>query len=153
MNCKICGANSLSFFTTKVLNKYEVEYFQCSDCGFIQTEKPYWLEEAYSDAIASSDVGLVFRNLGFSKICNNLLFEMFDHNAKFLDYGGGYGLFVRIMRDLGFDFYWHDVFCKNLFAQDFAFNEKNNEQYEVVTAFEVFEHLVDPVDEIKKILK
>ncbi len=37
----------------------------------------------------------------------------------FLDYAGGYGVFTRLMRDIGFDFYWHDPYTQNLFANGF----------------------------------
>ena len=67
MECKICESESHKFAKASVLGRYEVDYFQCSNCGFVQTEDPYWLEEAYSDAIASSDVGLVFRNTMLSQ--------------------------------------------------------------------------------------
>ncbi len=101
MKCKICESESHKFAKASVLGKYDIDYFQCSNCGFVQTEEPYWLEEAYSDAIASSDVGLVFRNTTLSQKTDNIIFNIFNHEAKFLDYGGGYGLFVRLMRDLG----------------------------------------------------
>ena len=153
MKCKVCDSDSHNFANAKVLNKYQVEYFRCSNCGFVQTETPYWIEEAYSEAIASSDVGLVFRNGMFSNITSKLLFCFFDHQAKFIDYGAGYGLFVRLMRDRGFDFYWSDIFCENLFAKGFEVLESANNQFEVLTAFEVFEHLVDPITEIQEILK
>ena len=152
MKCKICQSPSIPFSQGKVLDKYDINYFQCSHCGFVQTEEPFWLEEAYADAIASSDVGLVWRNNQFSPITNNILFKFFNLNGKFLDYGAGYGLFVRLMRDLGWDFYWYDKYCQNLFAKSF---EAKIEQkiYELVTAFEVFEHFVNPLEEIEKILE
>jgi FkbM family methyltransferase len=153
MKCKICGSDSHNFANAKILNKYQVEYFRCSNCGFVQTESPYWLEEAYSEAIASSDVGLVFRIGMFSSLTSKLIFQFFDHQAKFIDYGGGYGLFVRLMRDRGFDFHWLDTFCENLFAKGFEVLEVANNQFEILTAFEVFEHLVDPITEIGEILK
>ena len=150
MKCKICQSQSIEFANATVLNKYAIDYFQCQNCGFVQTEEPYWLEEAYSNAIASSDVGLVFRNIMFSKISSNIIFSFFDSNAKFLDYGGGYGLFVRLMRDLGLDCYWCDKFCENIFAKGFEYEETG--EYELVTAFELFEHFVNPVEDIKKLL-
>jgi glycosyltransferase involved in cell wall biosynthesis len=153
IKCKVCESDSHHFSTAQVLSKYDVDYFQCSNCGFVQTEEPYWLEEAYSQPIASSDVGLAFRNLSFSQITQKLLFNFFNHQERFLDYGGGYGLFVRLMRDAGFDFYWFDKFCKNIFAQGFEINAAENNQFELVTAFEVFEHLVHPVDELEELLK
>jgi glycosyltransferase involved in cell wall biosynthesis len=155
MNCKICASLVHQFDRAKVLNKHEINYFQCSNCGFIQTEEPFWLTEAYSEAIASSDVGLVFRNGQLSQIASHIIPQIFDHNAKFLDYGAGYGLFVRLMRDLGFDFYWHDKFCQNIFAKGLEAKLSSNidEKYELVTAFEVFEHFTNPLDEIEQILK
>ncbi|AFY41987.1 methyltransferase domain-containing protein [Nostoc sp. PCC 7107] len=150
--CKVCESSSHHFAKSIVLGKYEVDYFQCSDCGFVQTEEPYWLDEAYSDAITRTDIGLVFRNNNLSRRTAHILFNIFDHEAKFLDYGGGYGLFVRMMRDFGFDFYWDDKFCTNLFAKGFEFDEINNGAYELVTAFEVFEHFINPIEEIENIL-
>jgi hypothetical protein len=44
---------------------------------------------------------------------------MFDANNRFIDYGGGYGLFVRLMRDAGFDYYWFDKFCDNVLSKGF----------------------------------
>ena len=87
------------------------------------------------------------------KKASNIIFNIFNHEAKFLDYGGGYGLFVRLMRDLGFDFYWFDRFCTNLFAKGFDFDETKDNPYELVTAFEVFEHFINPLNEIENILK
>ncbi len=153
MKCKVCESDSHHLAQGKVMGKYDVDYFQCSNCGFVQTEEPYWLDEAYSQPIASSDVGLAFRNFSFSKITQNLLFNFFNHQARFLDYGGGYGLFVRLMRDAGFDFYWLDKFCQNIFAQGFEIGAAANNQFELVTAFEVFEHLVHPTYELENLLK
>ncbi len=153
IKCKVCESDSNHLAQGKVMGKYDVDYFQCSNCGFVQTEEPYWLDEAYSQPIASSDVGLTFRNLSFSQFTQNLLFNFFNHQARFLDYGGGYGLFVRLMRDAGFDFYWLDKFCQNIFAQGFEIDAATNNQFELVTAFEVFEHLVHPIYELEELLK
>lgn len=151
MNCKICASSSTFFANVKLLNKYDVDYFKCSDCGFVQTEDSYWLAEAYLEAIAGSDIGLVTRNMNLSACARLLIEQYFNSDGQFLDYGGGYGLFVRLMRDAGFDFYWSDKFCKNLFAQ--GFEEDGKSQYELITAFEVLEHLVDPVQEVSEMLE
>lgn len=148
MNCKICSSNSDYFANGKILCKYEIKYFKCRNCGFIQTEDPYWLNEAYTEAINKSDVGLVGRNLFLSNISKAVICAFFKVDEKFIDYGGGYGLYVRLMRDQGFDFYHYDKHCKNLFAVDFEAGKNN--QYELLTAFEVFEHLVNPIDELEK---
>lgn len=149
MKCLICGCSSESLFYTKILNKYDCQYYKCSHCGFIQTEKPYWLEEAYSSAITCLDIGLISRNIYMSKIVERIILNNFNLNGVFLDYAGGYGMFVRIMRDKGFDFYRQDKFCENIFASSFDLRDTCNDKFELLTAFEVFEHLYDPVEEVK----
>ncbi|PKP59337.1 MAG: class I SAM-dependent methyltransferase [Candidatus Altiarchaeales archaeon HGW-Altiarchaeales-1] len=155
MTCKICNSDTNEVFEAKILNSYNVKYYKCKHCGFIQTEKPYWLNEAYSSAISSLDVGLVSRNLSFVPITASIIEKYFKVNGKFLDYGGGTGLFVRLMRDKGFDFYRQDIYCENLFAQNFDINDLDDKKikFELLTAFEVFEHLKDPLIEIEKMFK
>ncbi|NTW58821.1 MAG: class I SAM-dependent methyltransferase [Nitrospirae bacterium] len=152
MQCRICHGQAPFFAKGTILGKYEISYFRCSRCGFIQTEQPYWLEESYSKAIARSDVGLVSRNISLTHIAKCLISVFFNRSGKFIDYGGGYGLFVRLMRDAGLDFYYYDSHCENLFASGFEADISAQEQYDLLTAFEVMEHLVDPHEEMKRML-
>lgn len=151
MNCKICNAKTDNIFEAKILGKYNIHYYYCNNCGFLQTEEPYWLEEAYGESINMSDTGIMSRNLHLSKISSLIIYFFFDRNKKFVDFAGGYGFFTRFMRDIGFDFYWQDTFTKNLVARGFEYNE--TDQIELVTSFEVFEHLNKPITEIENMLK
>lgn len=153
--CKICEEQSKFLFEKKVLGKYLAQYFQCKNCGFIQVKDPHWLGEAYEKAISPLDTGLVSRNLKLCLISQKIIKKYFNPHKKFIDYGGGYGLFVRLMRDAGFDFYRQDNYCQNLFAQYFDINDlKNkNEKFELLTAFELFEHLEHPTSEIENMLR
>jgi hypothetical protein len=153
MYSKITGGKTKFLFSAKVLQKYDVKYYQCIETGFIQTEEPYWLEEAYQSAITKLDVGLVHRNIHLAELTEKLLTKFFNYKESFLDYAGGYGLFTRIMRDKGFQFYHTDKFCSNLFAAYFDLRQlSSTTHFELVTAFEVFEHLVNPLEEIAEIL-
>lgn len=155
MNCKICESPAKLIFKKKLLEKYQVDYFWCNNCGLVFTEKPYWLKEAYKSAITDSDIGLVARNLLLSKaVCLLIFFKFYQSGRKYLDYAGGYGLLVRLMRDMGFDYYWKDNYCNNLFAKNFELESLvvNDRKFELVTAFELFEHFVDPLEEINKML-
>ena len=132
-------------FSATVLRKHEISYFHCGACGFLQTEKPYWLEEAYQSAIAIADTGLVQRNLGISAKLSTLIYLCFDPSKAYVDAAGGYGMLTRLMRDFGFDFYWDDKYCDNLMARGFEAASRNLD-VAAVTAFEVLEHLTDPID-------
>lgn len=151
-NCKICQSSTVSLFSAKQLRKYEARYYKCTKCGFIQTEEPYWLHESYSTAITSLDIGLVGRNIHFSGISEQIFKYYFNYERLFLDYAGGYGLFVRLMRDKGFNFYRQDAYCENIFAKYFDLDDlPKGSSFEAITAFEVFEHLQNPLDEISKL--
>ena len=153
MNCRICNKKSRLWGHGDILDKHSIAYFVCDHCDFLQTEEPYWLKEAYSEAIATTDVGLVQRNLTAAGISRAMIHSFFDSDGRFVDYGGGYGLFVRLMRDRGFDFFRHDPKCENLFARCFEADPEGNDRFELVTAFEVFEHLAYPIPEIERMLQ
>ncbi len=150
MNCPICQSKTSLAFKTLVLSKYEAEYQVCSQCGYLFTPNPYWLDEAYGDAIAATDTGLVKRNVSISaKLGCFLYFALYERGkGRYLDVAGGYGMLTRMMRDLGFNFFWQDKYCSNLLAQGFEFN-RNEGACNAVTAFEALEHVTNPVEFIQ----
>jgi len=152
MECRLCNSKSSQLFSSTILLKHDVKYYTCPNCFLIQTEYPYWLEEAYSNSISNTDTGLLNRNIQFAEKVKAILFFFFNRDGKYLDYAGGYGIFTRLMRDIGFDFYWSDPYTSNLFAKGFEYLESKSE-IELVTTFESFEHFVNPLEEISKILE
>ncbi|MFN0176758.1 MAG: class I SAM-dependent methyltransferase [Saprospiraceae bacterium] len=153
MNCNICYAPAQEVFRAKILAKYEVPYFQCAQCGFLRAPDPFWLPESYASAITALDIGMLKRNLELREVVTAIVRAYFDPSAKFVDYGGGYGMLVRLLRDRGLDFYRQDIYAKNLFAQNFDVSDLGTTKFEVLTAFEVFEHLENPAEEIEKMLQ
>jgi len=112
---------------------------------------PIWLGEAYAEPINPSDTGYVWRNLWARDKIRECIECNLNADGIFLDYGAGYGLFVRLMRDAGYDFRWSDLHCQNLFVRGFEAPEPLTGPFEAVTAFEVFEHLTNPTEEMKKL--
>lgn len=153
MQSKITGGTVTHLFNATILSKYNVGFYRCDQTGFIQTEMPHWLGEAYDSAITKLDLGLVQRNVELSERIHRILYKHFNHQGQFLDYAGGYGMFTRLMRNKGFDFYHTDHYCQNLFATDLELKDAPVDQFELLTAFEVFEHLENPAAELAEYFK
>ena len=185
--CRICGGRGVPYSSTLILNRYTASYSLCQKCGYLQTETPYWLEEAYAAPIAHSDVGIVRRNLQLASAVQALIFglpgdtsppdlpllalklaERLSASWVFplllgrclalvkpprmgpcLDYGGGYGLMVRLLRDAGIEAYWQDPHSPNLFARGFEREKAACARFQLVTAFEVWEHLAEPLPQLE----
>ncbi len=143
MNCPICHSEMLHVFAAKILGKHSAAYFQCPECRIIKPENPTWLPESYTSAIAETDVGLVSRNLRNRDLLGAILTRLHRRGCRILDVGGGYGLLCRLMRDRGWDCYTSDVYCENLFAK--AYEPPEGFQASTLLAFEVFEHIDDPL--------
>jgi hypothetical protein len=148
--CPCCGDNLVSWGSACVLEKYIALYQKCRNCGYIKPENSHWLTEAYRSAITTSDTGLLSRNLDLSIRLAPLFKVLYPAGGQFLDYGAGYGVFARLMRDRGYQFYSFDTYCENIFSPDLLVSQIAG-RFEAITAFEVFEHWVNPTDELDKI--
>ena len=142
--CKICDSPAQPFGTQRVLGKYDATYLRCGACGYLWVLAPTWLEEAYSQAIAALDTGIVVRNMWLADACCALLGTSLRDARSILDYGGGSGLLVRTLRDRGHEAWWQDAYCPNLLAV--GFESPANASYDLLTAFELVEHLPDPME-------
>jgi len=152
MHCHICENETSEFVRGLVLEKYDVQYYRCPSCGFVQTESPYWLEEAYSSAITNTDIGPVNRMMDTATKTSAIILSFFDAHGKFVDYGGGYGIYVRRMRDIGFNYFYYDKYCENLFASGYEVDTADD-AYELATAFEVIEHMPNPLDGMREVMR
>lgn len=143
--CRICNQPTQFLWRARLLHDY-VAYFECASCGYVQTETPYWLELAYSNSITLQDTGIMARNLLNSRITLGTLFLLGGFSWRVLDYAGGHGILVRLLRDDGIDAYWQDKYCSNLLARGF---EHSGANAGLVTAFEALEHFAEPVKELE----
>lgn len=142
--CPICGAAMREAFRATLLHRHEGIYDHCDACGFLRVRAPHWLEEAYSDVIAVTDTGLMWRNRVIARQLASLFTALGHAPAdRYLDYAGGYGVLTRLMRDAGYDFHWSDPYCQNLMATGFNYKADCG-PCRAVTAFEVLEHVERP---------
>ena len=85
------------------------------------------------------------RNLYVAGVLRSILSQLFAAGV-YVDWAGGHGVLVRLMRDAEFDFYWQDRYAQNLFARGFEWGADSGLQpATLATAIEVLEHAPDPV--------
>jgi len=146
--CRVCNSPAVKLFSAELLGS-TVQYFECTRCGYVQTESPFWIDRAYTEAINDSDTGIMLRNRVNTQLVLMTLLTLRLPRERVVDFAGGYGLLVRQLRDLGVNALWRDKFCANLFARGF---EHKDEPAILLTAFEVFEHLVAPMEALEYML-
>jgi len=151
LKCRLCDGKTESLFTLRNMHRYDVRYYLCSCCNSLQTENPFWLDEAYSDPVRYTDTFAAQRALSMPRLTLFVAWILgIPSSSNVLDWGGGDGLTTRILRDLGFAAHCHDKYAANTYAGGFNFDEAT--QYDIVTCFEVLEHMVNPRIELGELL-
>jgi hypothetical protein len=90
--CRCCGCSEIQYLWHGTLIGFNVAYFECQRCMYIQTERPYWLEKAYSDVINNSDTGILTRNFVNARKVVVTLGLLGATNGRVVDFSAGYGL-------------------------------------------------------------
>jgi hypothetical protein len=147
--CRLCGAATVEQFRLAVLDRHDVGYHRCVDCGCLMTDFPTWLEEAYALQGVGIDVGIASRTLRNWCAVSTCLAEL-GFRGSAVDFGGATGLFARLMRDVGFDFRVHEPYQAPHFVPQFQAGLAGRP--DLVTAFEVFEHFASPREELGALL-
>jgi hypothetical protein len=151
--CRLCGGGASFLFSHPVLDKYSVAYWRCDTCHCLETDAPYWLDESYESVHLSADTGMVARNWQMAQTTSLLLSLAGAGPAvQGMDWGGGNGLFCRMMRDQGYNFVSDDKYAEPFYSRAFTRESAGITQSDIVTSFELFEHLPDPGSDLKQIL-
>jgi 2-polyprenyl-3-methyl-5-hydroxy-6-metoxy-1,4-benzoquinol methylase len=146
--CRLCQGKTQNKFLQKILGKFEVNYYKCIDCGSLQTETPYWMNEAYKiNNLNNTDTGAVQRNLHNLSMC--YLITKILRAKNVLDIGGGDGLLCRLLRDYKINCFVKDKYATPTYGQ--GFTEQNFNIPDLILAFEVMEHYTNPNIELEKI--
>lgn len=142
--CRLCGSSIQPVFSRQILCKHPVAYFKCGGCGSLQTEAPYWLDEAYAQKPERFDTGKASRTLTNFFLLRRM-FEILGirPHDRCADFGGGTGLFARLMRDIGYNYYSYDKYGSGEFCDGFGW-ETFDRPVKLVTIFECAEHFADP---------
>jgi SAM-dependent methyltransferase len=155
LKCKICGSSAKLTFEGSWTNvDATLSYYQCQNnsCNFLYTDHldrmsddevsalyniPYW-----RDSMVREEMGqLVLDKVNLAKTVNPNL-------KSVLDVGCGQGLGVKALRDEGYEGYGYDVSPPKVCPEYITVGSRDqiDGQFDAITALEVMEHLVDPVE-------
>jgi Methyltransferase domain len=149
-DCRLCQGQCRKAFEARVLQKYKVCYSTCGNCGSLQTEAPYWLAEAYSDAVSHYDLDYLDRGLRVAELALGMSrIIRLPRDSVVLDYGAGAGITTQRLRDFGLKAFAYDKYTKNIFNPNLEWS--GNEKPSLVIASEVFEHLPNPSADLQDI--
>jgi hypothetical protein len=148
-HCKLCDSPTSLAFNLQIRERFWGRYECCQGCGSLQVRDPSWIGEAYSGPFADEDTGAAQRAL-YDQMVVSWLYRILSlpRSALLLDFGGGEGLLVRLLRDIGINARFEDTYGSGAFAR--AFRYEGGEPPQIVTSFEVWEHFVEPSESIKK---
>jgi hypothetical protein len=145
--CPACQApaNHRQFVT--LFREIECSLHECTQCKTCFFLNPDWLDRAYSDSISKLDTGIAQRTNDIANVLAAILTPQKSKHDKFLDYGGGYGILARTMRDRGFNFSSFDPLTATLFSLP----SHGPTHFRLVTLIEVLEHLTQPLNTLREI--
>lgn len=151
--CRLCNAATSVRFVKKVLGKHDIEFQLCSGCDSMQTEEPYWLAESYGSETRPLDINAATRAVTWQRLLHGAAAALGEpEKTTLVDWGAGDGLLVRLLRDVGIDARFHDPLATNHYAIGFE-ADSIDKPVDIVTAFEVWEHLSKPAEEIADLLR
>lgn len=122
----------------------EVHYVVCRRCAFCFAPDLYaWPVETFAEKIYNRDYKTIDPDYDEVRPRANAqaLLSMIgspDNSTRHLDYGGGNGLLSRLLRDAGWSSASYDLFV------DGPHRLREFLRFELITAFEVFEHVPYP---------
>lgn len=118
-----------------------VRYYLCGRCGFcFAPEFSSWTFRDFEERIYNGDYATVDPDYRLARPKSNaeLLAKTFDGTKiRHMDYGGGSGLLSETLRAKGWDSHTYDPFV------DRSIRVAQLGRFDLVTAFEVFEHVPD----------
>ena len=147
LECRLCGGHLRWSFQLKVLGKYPVDYLTCSQCRSLQTQAPFWLDEAYRSNLADLDTGAGQRILANLAAAYAVAKVLGLKNA--LDFGGGDGLLCRLLRDYRINAFVSDAHAVPTYAPHYT--RPDFARPDLLLSFEVFEHFANPREDLQRV--
>lgn len=159
MNCYLCNSNTFLKRKGSARDSKDLKILECKNCGLVtlssksQIHKRFYENSnMHGNEIISIDAWIKDSYCDDNRRFNNLKHQLI--NKKLLDFGCGAGGFLNktkqitslsegVEPELRVQKYWGDSI--NIYTQ----LELSGNEYDLITAFHVFEHLIDPIATLK----
>ncbi len=157
--CLICSSENLI-----LLEKYKSAHLcKCNSCGFIFSKKiPTEIElEDFYNGYGRADYLSPITIKRYNELLDR--FEKFRKTGKIIDVGCGIGYFLETAKSRGWEVYGTEYtneaiqICKNkgikISKGKLNSENYNPESFDIITSFEVLEHINNPLEEIDNFSK
>lgn len=155
--CLICNATKL-----KELERYQDSYLcKCQSCSFVFSKNIPSNSELLDFYSKSYDRTRYFSSITkkrYEKLLES--FEPYRKTNKLLDVGCGYGFFLEVAKEKGWEVHGIEISKKasdecrekgiNMFHGSLANSDFDSELFDVIISIEVIEHLTDPTILLKQ---
>jgi 2-polyprenyl-3-methyl-5-hydroxy-6-metoxy-1,4-benzoquinol methylase len=137
MICPMCEKTNVKY----IFKLEKSKLYSCKECGleFLEDymkdrskiyKSNYWVDEKNPEIIKCKEKN-------YKQIIKYI------PKGKILDYGGGYGNFVNYLKNKGYEVDLYEPYLSN--------NIMKNMKYDIITLFDVIEHIVNPIEIIKEL--
>jgi 2-polyprenyl-3-methyl-5-hydroxy-6-metoxy-1,4-benzoquinol methylase len=159
LNCLICQSPNIALYGKYLHNGL----LKCNDCGFLFAQQIPTIEEliAHYDGYGRNDFLSPITINRYNEILDS--FEPYRKTNKLLDVGCGIGFFLEVAKQRGWDVYGTEYtdeaikICKEKgFTMHKGSLDTDNypiESFDIITSFEVMEHINNPVEEVNRFNK
>ena len=160
--CKICRSNK----NVQVYNLTKYQLRRCKDCGFVYNPKRKTLRDAYAYYANYYNDNNLSPNWTTEKRYKMLLqdFNRYRLTGKILDVGCGSGHFLKVAYEMGWKVYGTEISASsinylskfrylNIYAGDLPSLQLPAASFDVVTMFELIEHVLEPVKYINEVFR
>lgn len=157
LKCVICNYSGLNEYYKKyicddIFNAGTIIRHQCPNCDLIFGDLRFInlsLEEINNDYCDTYSYFQEGENTLYilNSLCSLELFK--NREYSYLDYACGIGKMIPILRNAGYNINGYDAYVKN----SNVLENIDNMIFDVIYANNFIEHLVNPLEDIKKILK
>lgn len=172
--CILCESREITTLYQKIKNNFNID--QCQECGLAFTnpqpslselDKMYQKEKVIFSGSGEKElkklkkIKKIYDRLSSQRLC---VIEKYQRKGKLLDIGSGGGFFLAYARERDWQVdglelsQWgvtvaKKIFQINVFQGDLMQANYPNNSYDVVTMYDVLEHIINPLTELKEVYR